>query len=667
MGGTDAAGGFAYQHAQAIGAALRLVDEPGLAYVRVEAENDAIDLEIWSESDELIEAFQFKRRNNKYTWGQGELLKLLREWVALGADHPAASFAFVTDGRLGRTGRTVRDSLESAADGNFSAIDTLLPGPLSISGRNSLSRVSIAIDDAAYIDIIERSQKHAVTLLPNVSGAPEAEERARWVVLELLNSVTGRSGDGDSNNRIITKQEVWDYLCTPLDNLKTLNWNDALKNSFLSSVISNAPSRLLELRCLPANRDSVDEPTMSGEEASGSRRQAERRYPEDFVSTQTVCVLGGGTGSGKSTSLRMVQSRLATKGHVAILLDAEDYIPGRLGALVSGGLNRFEYIGAYAAIGNAVLTDSTVTLLIDGVSEVPQPLRDSLKEEIRSLLAAAQRPKLILAGRDATVLRSILPRKNDPIELIVQRLNTKRRRALLSTVLDFPAARVEAIVRQLECNLGEVADNPMMLLHGLRVSVVDPEAVTPAQILRTMVRVIATENGYTNASEYEIGLGVAYSRLLDQGKRYSDSYGWIELVSSAADELSLRGHRLSGADLAEFGRETGLIHISQFDRVQPLHDAFADYLSAAALQRSASKLPTQLGRHDRVRVAYLAELADVRKELARQVINDLPFTAVLVASREARHDADSTWLREAKEYIDRLLPGGGSNRELHSG
>lgn len=656
MGGTDAAGGFAYQHAQAIEAALRLVDEPGLAYVRVEAENDAIDLEIWSESDELVEAFQFKRRSDNYTWGQGELLKLLKEWVGLGSDNPAASFAFVTDGRLGRTGRTVRDALKSAANGDFSAIETLLPGPLSTPGRNALGRASIIVDDAVYTAIIARSEKRAIALIPNVSGAAEAEERGRGVVLELLNSVTERSGDANPDNRIITKEEVWAYLCTPLDRIKTLSWGKSLKNTFLSSIISNEPSRLLELSCLPIKRDSAGMQTSLENGISKSRKDMEARRLEDFVSSQTICVLGGGTGSGKSSTFRMMQSRLAANGEVAILLDAEDYITGRLGALVSSGLNRYEYIGAYPAIGNAVLTDPSVTLIIDGVSEVPQPIRDGLKEEIRSLLAASQRPKLILGGRDATVLRSMVPRKNDSMELLVERLNTDRRRELLSTVFRIPPAQVEAVVRKMENDLGDVADNPMMLLHGLRASAVDPDAVTPARIMRTMVRIIATDTGYSNATEYEIGLGVAFSKLLDQGKRYSDSYGWIELVSNVAAELSQRGHLLSGADLAEFGRETGLVHISQFDRVQPLHDAFADYLSAAALQRSASKLPPQLGRHDRVRVTYLAELAGIGKELARRVISDLPFTAVLIASREDRHDADSTWLQETREYVDLLLP-----------
>ncbi|WP_280255471.1 hypothetical protein [Nocardia wallacei] len=656
MAGTDAAGGFAYQHAQAVGAALRLADEPSLKHVRVEAENDAVDLEIWSESGVLVEAYQFKRRNEKYTWGQGEILKILKDWVLLGIDNPTASFAFVTDGRLGRTGRAVRDALKSAAAGDFLPIESLLPGPISIAGRDSLARASAIVDGDTYSALITRAEKRAIALLPNVSGVGEAEERGRWVVLELLNMITSRSGESDPDDRLIAKQEIYDLICTPRERIKTLNWDEKLRSSFLGSVVSNRPTRVLELKCVSNERDSNDRECKP--EESIHRKKPDEKRIEEFVSPEKVCVLGGGTGSGKSTSLRMMQARLASTGDVAILVDAEDYVPGRLGALVAMGLNRFEYIGAYPAIGNAVLTDSTATLIIDGVSEVPQQLRDALKEEIQQLLSAAYKVQLVLAGRDVTVLRSILPRKVATEELRVQPLNADRRRALLATVYKVDVSNVTAVAQNLEHNLGDVADNPMMLLYGLRATATDEDAKTPARILRAMVRSISDENGYSNASQYEIGLGVAFSRLLNEGRRYSDSYGWTELISGVARDLGERGHALSAAELIEFGRETGLVYVAQFDRVQPLHDSFADYLSAAALQRSATELPANLGRHDRVRVSYFAELSGVRSNLARQVVSNLPFTAVTVASYEDRRDGDPSWLQETRDYVKELLPTG---------
>jgi len=70
VSGTDAAGGIAYQHAQASAAALKLAEDNTLSRIRVEADNDAIDLEIWSRTGDLVQAFQFKCRNETGTWGQ---------------------------------------------------------------------------------------------------------------------------------------------------------------------------------------------------------------------------------------------------------------------------------------------------------------------------------------------------------------------------------------------------------------------------------------------------------------------------------------------------------------------------------------------------------------------------------------------------------------------
>ena len=70
MGGTAAAGGFAYQHAQAVLLAIKLAADPKLGSMRVEAENDVIDAEVWSEAGDLVEGHQFKRRRSDDTLGQ---------------------------------------------------------------------------------------------------------------------------------------------------------------------------------------------------------------------------------------------------------------------------------------------------------------------------------------------------------------------------------------------------------------------------------------------------------------------------------------------------------------------------------------------------------------------------------------------------------------------
>ena len=59
MGGVEAAGGFAYQHAQAVQLALKLAQDEDLRRIRVEAANDVVDVELWSRSDALVEGCQY--------------------------------------------------------------------------------------------------------------------------------------------------------------------------------------------------------------------------------------------------------------------------------------------------------------------------------------------------------------------------------------------------------------------------------------------------------------------------------------------------------------------------------------------------------------------------------------------------------------------------------
>ena len=104
MGGTAAAGGFAYQHAQAVLLAIKLAAKPALANVRVEAENDVIDAEVWSEAGDLVEGHQFKRRRTDDTWGQQELINELMRWSRLAEDHPTAQYHFVAEGVARQSG-----------------------------------------------------------------------------------------------------------------------------------------------------------------------------------------------------------------------------------------------------------------------------------------------------------------------------------------------------------------------------------------------------------------------------------------------------------------------------------------------------------------------------------------------------------------------------------
>jgi hypothetical protein len=250
MGGVEAAGGFAYQHAQAVQLALKLAQDEDLGRIRVEAANDVVDVEVWSRSDALVEGCQYKRRNQTDTWGQQELIDELADWSDIAQVHPAATYRFVTDGRLGPTGRNVRDALLRASEGDVQDISALMSTkvkkPVVI---DTMRRASISSDEGTFQILIERAETVARALLLSVTSEVEAVERGRWVVLELLNMVTEKSGLPDPDDRFITRDDVVRLLATPQDRIPTTAWNEGLRATFHASVLSQVSSDLVELSC----------------------------------------------------------------------------------------------------------------------------------------------------------------------------------------------------------------------------------------------------------------------------------------------------------------------------------------------------------------------------------------------------------------------------------
>lgn len=646
-GGVDAAGGFAYQHAQAIQLALGLAQDASFERVRVEAENDVVDAEVWSVADELVEGFQFKRRNERDTWGQQELIDELADWSDLAQRHPAAKYRFVTDGRLGPTGRNVRNALQKAASGDVDAIATLMSEKAKRAvDTEPMRRASIAVDDAPYPVLIARAEQQAKALLTNVAGEAEAEERSRWVVLELLNAVTDRSGRGDPDERVITREEVLQLLSTPQEHIPSKSWGDDLKAAFHASVLVQRRDQSVVLKC------RIDPLSTRGATTQGADVP---KLLEDWTESRGVCLLGGESGSGKSTVLLAAQQRAAHVGKTVIVAHAEDYIPGRLSALIASGINLHGYIGAHPAVGTAALADPDVIIAIDGVSEVPHAAREELEKELRQFLGANPRATLVLAGRETTTMRSVLNRNTPSTDLVVMPLSEDERQRLVEIYYRCGSEVALGLAREVSHKLQDVAKNPLMLLLGVRAILLQGDAANPARVFETVIRSIADDCGYTDASIYEMGLGMAYSKLLDEERRYCNTFTWGKLLKDVAKELADEGYSASGPALREFGSETGLVIVAQNDSVRPVHDSFADYLSAAAVSNSMAHLPTHLGEQDRSRARFVAQLSGVDSSMAESLSRDLPMTAVNVAAIEGRV-AEERWHEETERYIDEFLP-----------
>jgi hypothetical protein len=106
VSGVDTVRGIAYQQAHAILVALDVLDSDDLGSLRVEGIDDVVDIEVFGTDGALRAGKQLKTRGSEYTWGKAKLLEVFSRWAALpGAS--AASFEFITDGRLGPTGQKV--------------------------------------------------------------------------------------------------------------------------------------------------------------------------------------------------------------------------------------------------------------------------------------------------------------------------------------------------------------------------------------------------------------------------------------------------------------------------------------------------------------------------------------------------------------------------------
>ena len=420
-----------------------------------------------------------------------------------------------------------------------------------------------------------------------------------------------------------------------------------MKAAFLQSIVVNSEAMPVQLSCQldTAFTRIVDD----GASNLGSR------LLEDWIGNSSVCLLGGPSGAGKSTAVAAMQRRAAEAGRIVVVADAEEYLPGRLAALVSNSLNAYLNIGSHPAVGNAALTDPDVVLAIDAVSEIDPDTRQDLEAEVKQLLSAGAHCALLLAGRDTTVMRKLLLRHTEAVALAVEAPRLAQREELVATTFSVDEELAHHLVRRTQRVLGDLVENPLMLLLGAQAITAGSDPNNSAEIFSSVIRSISADNAYSDCSVYEIALGLAFTRLMAHGRRYCDSFAWYETLKAVCDELNGKGIAIDASQLREYGSETGLIRRTPRDLVRAIHDSFADYLSALAIGRAAAELPSKLGDQDGPRVRFLAGIAGVDQSTAIRAARDLPFTAAAIEPMESR-PPEETWFMETKALIAVLLP-----------
>ncbi|MEV7782760.1 ATP-binding protein [Kitasatospora sp. NPDC088351] len=628
MSGVDTVRGIAYQQAQGVLAAVEVVAEADLGSVCVEGLEDIVDIALHARDGSLRRAMQVKVRAAQYTWGKADLLAVLRRWVAL-PDAVEASFEFLTDGRLGPSGEAVQNALGEAAAGRPESLAALLETAVEDPAVMALKRASIRQDPFNTGVLLARAESRVAAMLPHARTQEDTREQAAKGVDRLFRALFDTAGDPDSSKRIMDRQTIARYLGVPPEQAPAQRWA-VVRERYLAASSSLSE----EGTVAPLVADAAGPLRVVRSRAVGG---SEGLAVGELLNGRVPVMLAGGTGSGKSTASRTLRQQAAVEGRVVIVAHAETYLPGRLAALAADALAGVLQEQCPTSTGAQALADSTVTLIIDGASEVAEATRQALGQDLLAPVSAGHGARIVLMGRDATALRSMLPSSVLPAAYRMEPLQHDQQLELARKVLtrggrDAATGHTHAAVARITASLGDAAGNPMLFLMALDLSDAGTALPGKAGLYRAFLDQMAARSSVPAVAGLRPALGIVYARLLDEGRRYADAFEWHRLLTDAAASLSAVGMRADVADLHDAARRCGLITSLGWDQtVVPFHDSFADFLAGAAHAIGAAPLPRRLAAGDDQRILFSAEIGGVAPALAALGARDLPFTAVAMA------------------------------------
>lgn len=652
MAGVDTVRGIGYQQAQAVLEALGLFDSDGTA-VRVEGVHDVVDVETVTNDGTVLSARQIKIRAGEYTWGKSELLAVLGRWAELPAIDSAA-FEFVTDGRLGPTGEAVQQALAASRRGDACPLAELLNVEPDDPVCHRLAGAEIRQDPASTGALLLRAERQVAAMLPSARTTADAERQARTAVDALFRLLTLRAGEVDPERRLVGKAEIAELLGVPISTSPQFLWPGTLRARYLADAAS-AP---LGIVTGPRLADAAVISRAVLQPVGGASSEP---LPVSALLGSRAAVLAGRTGTGKSTVCAVARRGAAVEGRVALIAHAEAYLPARLEALTADAMSEVLGFAVPAATGRQVLADTAVTLLIDGVSEVPDAVREALAQDLRAHVASRAGAAVVAVGRDIAATRAVLPTSASPALYNVAALDADHRRDLAHRLLtgEPPDADAEAsdtvrtTLLQVDRALGDASGNPMLFSMAVGLLQRGISFTDRTSMYAAFVEMLAERGGAVGISTATRVLGVVYARLLDDERRYADPYEWETLLRDAALNAPARtGEALAVAEAAD---RAGLITRVGFTQtVVAVHDSFADYLAASAHAAGLAELPTRLRPSDEQRVAFVAESAGLDASLAARVAGELPFIAVRLAGHD-RRDLDEGAPSEVAALLAFLL------------
>lgn len=657
MGGVDNVRGVNYQHAHAILGSLDLLDDFGLGSMRVEADNDVVDIELYGEPDErssngspLLRAAQVKSRSAPYTWARAELLAVFRRWAAL-PEASAAAFDLVTNGALGPSGQSVVEALEAARKGDLKPIAQFLDLSETDEITKVMPRVRVRFGASGPEELLLEAEREVRSLLPGRRGQADLKEESEAAVNRLFRLVALKSGCHDPLSRVILPGDVLAAIGSDAAVAKADRWREASRDEYVKGLVTHY---------------SRDEQVPLVIPSFVSDNGPERALSlEGMLHGGLTTVLFGSTGSGKSTALSLLRNLAAQENAPLVLCNVEGYVEGRLDALVADAIGAELSRNVSRIVGRQALSDRSAIIALDGVSEVPRNIRDALAEELRPHLCGGGGARFVLAGRNPGTVAEILPAQSPSNRVFVSAFDRTAQlriaRAVLFASSSGQSSKDEVervcsrVVAQAAAALGDAVGNPLLLTFAVRLVASGVSFTNRANLYSLTIDQLAHRG---NASEVRIAcaaLGIVFSRLLDEGRRYANPLEWHRLITEAARQLADSGLDVDARSIQRSLDRSGLVsaivtHVGRTELRGAIHDSFADYLAGTAIAGGFCDTPVRPTPDDEQRLLFATEIMGVSAALGLNVAQTIPFALVRISAFDSRPTSP-----ESKEEIEALV------------
>ena len=552
-------------------------------------------------------------------------------------------------GRAGPSAETLIDAIRAAERGDLSRLAEQSEGNLTAAEVDAARFVDVMIDPTPTGALLTAGTQQALSFLPDARTGIDAVAEADAIMGRLYRLVMQRAGSAVEIERVVTRSDVLEMFGLNENDLGGC-WDHQATANYLESVGSHAtePTVGIDLRRQPTpieRATGVDE-----REGPGLSK---------LLETHDHVLLSGQSGSGKSTAAITLRALAAHAGRPAVLVNSEAYIPGRLAHLVCNALSVVTGSSTPLPVARGVLTDRSAVVIFDGVSEMPAPQRTVLASQLAPYASDGEGCVIVLIGRDAAILNSILPHYVSKNAFVLRGIKPDQRDELVADVIRPLGVTDIATIRGISAKAGyalkAAANVPYLLRMAAELVWRGFDIHGRAQMYTVFTQDIALRKGLVDIQFCLLALGMAFSELLDQGHRQCDQFDWRQLLDRATKVLHAHHIDISVSTVELAAVQGGLVAYEEYDQiVRPVHDSLADYLAALAHHKGLCALPPTITENDALRLRFLAELSGVEESMSALTTRCIPLSAVEL-SKFDRQAISSETPKLAARYLQNLL------------